>query len=804
MSLAVIIVDALGTRTLAEQDLPLSIGTAADSVIRVPGPVVRHHSAQIGVLDGRVFVTVTSKGSDVSVNESAISGTRWLDPADTLRVAGAGIHCDLSADALTVRVDYRGVDYATAPPLPDDPAAAPARVIPPLRSRAIGAEASTAAGGRYRNRIFAGLGLLLLAALYMFTAVTVVIKAEPPDAAISMPGSWLTPGGGGRYLLWPGNYALLIEAPGFAPYTGAVDVRAGERAEFSFSLQELPGRVQLRTVPETAGEIRIDGQPAGSLPASDLPVARGKHELRITAPRFLEYVTTIEVAGRDQSQVVEATLAPAWADVSIATDPPGAEIRVGDDVLGITPATVELLSGTQQVELHKSGYRTLRHALNIVPGQAQELPVFRLEEAGGLLRITSTPAGAAVTVQGQFAGNTPLEYEVAKGRNYTVTVSKAGYATASRSVAVADEPADVALTLAAKTGRLTIVAEPADAQLYVDNQLVGEASRDIDLLAVPHQLEVRKAGYDSWFAKVTPKPGLPQRLDVRLRTPEQAALDKIPATITTSQGQRLKLIRTGKFVMGAPRREQGRRPNEIQRSVELKRRFYFAEREVTNREFRAFRPQHTSGAEKYRELAGDNQPAVMLSWEDAAAYCNWLSDQEGLPRAYKQTAGGLMLATPRNEGYRLPTEAEWEWVARFGAGQGERRYPWGDAMPPPANSGNYADTAAAAVASNTIGNYTDGYPVTAPVGSFPADRAGIYDLGGNAAEWVNDRYSVAAGTDAVLIDPAGPAEGQYHVIRGSGWRHASISELRMAYRDFGDRGRLDVGFRIARDLPGQD
>ena len=53
-------------------------------------------------------------------------------------------------------------------------------------------------------------------------------------------------------------------------------------------------------------------------------------------------------------------------------------------------------------------------------------------------------------------------------------------------------------------------------------------------------------------------------------------------------------------------------------------------------------------------------------------------------------------------------------------------------------------------------------------------------------------------------DPAGPAEGQYHVIRGSGWRHASISELRMAYRDFGDRGRLDVGFRIARYLPDDD
>jgi formylglycine-generating enzyme required for sulfatase activity len=562
--------------------------------------------------------------------------------------------------------------------------------------------------------------------------------------------------------------------------------------------------VQLRTVPETGGEVRVDGESAVALPVSELLLDKGKHELRISSPRFLEYVTTIEVAGRDQAQTVEAKLVPAWADVNIMTEPPGAEIRAGEVVLGVTPATVELLAGTQPIELYKSGYRTVRHAVNVVPGQAQELPVFRLEEAGGLIRISSTPAGAAVTVQEQFAGNTPLEYEVAKGRSYKVTATRPGYATASTTVTVADEPVMVDLTLEAKTGRLTIVAEPADAELYVDGKRAGNANQEIDLLAVPHSIEVRKAGYDSWSAQVTPKPGLPQRLDVRLRTPDQAAQAKIAGTTTTSQGQRLKLIAPGKFVMGAPRREQGRRPNEVQRSVDLQRRFYLAEREVTNKEYRAFRPQHTSGAEKYRELAGDNNPAVMLSWEDAAAYSNWLSDQEGLPRAYVQGATGLVLADPRTAGYRLPTEAEWEWVARFGAGAGERRYPWGDAMPPPANSGNYADSSAAAVASSTIGNYTDGYPVTAPVGSYPADRSGIYDLGGNAAEWVNDRYSVAAGTDAVLIDPAGTAEGQYHVIRGSGWRHASISELRMAYRDFGDRGRLDVGFRIARYLPDGD
>jgi formylglycine-generating enzyme required for sulfatase activity len=232
--------------------------------------------------------------------------------------------------------------------------------------------------------------------------------------------------------------------------------------------------------------------------------------------------------------------------------------------------------------------------------------------------------------------------------------------------------------------------------------------------------------------------------------------------------------------------------------VKLTRWFYISEHEVTNRQFREFRPRHTSGAEKYRELAADDHPAVMMSWEEAASYCNWLSDKEGLERAYVSKGGELVLADPVTDGYRLPTEAEWAWVARFNAGGGERKYPWGDGMPPPDNAGNYADSYAVDVAGNTIGSYTDGYPVTSPIGTFAPGPLGIYDLGGNVAEWTNDRYSVTAAEGKTLVDPTGPTEGQYHVIRGSSWRHSSISELRLAYRDFGDRGRLDVGFRIAR------
>ena len=119
-------------------------------------------------------------------------------------------------------------------------------------------------------------------------------------------------------------------------------------------------------------------------------------------------------------------------------------------------------------------------------------------------------------------------------------------------------------------------------------------------------------------------------------------------------------------------------------------------------------------------------------------------------------------------------------------------------MPPGSDAGNYADESARSILNKVLSNYNDGFPVTAPAGRFAANPLGLFDLGGNVAEWVNDRYGIYSNARGIADDPVGPAEGQYHVIRGSGWRHSSISELRLAYRGFGDRGRLDVGFRIAR------
>jgi formylglycine-generating enzyme required for sulfatase activity len=249
--------------------------------------------------------------------------------------------------------------------------------------------------------------------------------------------------------------------------------------------------------------------------------------------------------------------------------------------------------------------------------------------------------------------------------------------------------------------------------------------------------------------------------------------------------------------MGASRREPGRRANETLREAELVRPFYIGVREVTNAQFRRFKADHSSGRFGASDLGGEAHPVVQVTWEQAAEYCNWLSTQERLPPAYVMKDGKPAAAVPLNTGYRLPTEAEWSRAARY-PGAGPLKFPWGPAMPAPNKAGNFADESARASVAVVLQGYDDGYPASAPVGTFSPNSLMLFDLGGNVAEWVHDVYTIPAADAPPERDPTGPPSGDLHVILGSSFLQGSVSELRLSYRDYGTKPRPDVGFRIAR------
>jgi len=631
---------------------------------------------------------------------------------------------------------------------------------------------------------------------FLFTARSVLVTTEPGFADVDIDGG-LQLQLGERYLLRSGEYSVSASAEGYYPLEQSIEVSDDDNQAFQFVLKRLPGKLSFNSQPEGA-QVLIDGEGIGSTPLAGTPVPAGKRELKLLAKRYLPYRETIEVTGMEVAQTFSVELEPAWANIALSSVPIGASIYVDGVERGKTPALLEILQGEHQVELQMPRYQPWQQILSVSAGVHQNLEPVTLLPADGLLRLSSRPAGANVTVDGEFRGQTPIELSLDPDGERRITVFKPGYRRASRQLALApEEIRDLDLTLEPLLGDVEVKVRPADAEVFVNGKRVGRGAQTLTLPAFEQALEVKLAGYRSHRQRFTPRPGFQQVIPITLLTEAEARLAALEDEITTPAGQTLKLFTPGSFTMGASRREPGRRANEALHPVTLTRLYYLGTHEVTNRQFRQFRPDHNSGLIEGNSLNRDDQPATSLSWEAAALYCNWLSEQAGLPLFYKTLNGRVIGFNAASHGYRLPTEAEWAWAARVKDGE-LLKYPWGDAFPPPAVVENYADTSSSYLTGRYVRDYNDGYPASAPIGSFKANHNGLYDIGGNVAEWIHDIYSVADTSGQTSRDPLGEQTGSNNVIRGASWAHGTVTELRLSFRDYGQRARDDVGFRVAR------
>jgi len=660
--------------------------------------------------------------------------------------------------------------------------------------------------------VLAPLGLMLIllsvSAWFVFTASQVVVRIDPVPERISMSGSILTPRLGGYYLLRPGEYTLRAFKEGYYPLEQSISVAAEKGQTVLLVMEKLPGRLMVEVYPEgqptvfiEGAQIYIDGEEIGVTPLEPVEVKPGRRRLEIRVKKYRELQTFVEIEGGGKLQTTKLSLAPAWGALTVGSVPEGANVRVDGELLGKTPLLLELMEGTRRLELSADRYKTWQAEVEVEANKHQILDEIRLQPADGKLALRSNPAGASVTVGDTYMGPTPLQIPLPPDIEHVVRLSKPGYEKIARKVKVSStELRELTVNLTPRVGIIRLVVEPPDTELLIDGEPRGAAPEKLRLISVEHQLEFRKEGYKPFRTKITPRPGLTQELRVALDRELPQKIDP-PPVIQPVNGYTLKLIRPEPFTMGSSRREQGRRSNETLRNVVLKRPFYMGIREVTNKEFREFLKEHNSGAIKGKSLNRDDQPVVQVTWEQAALFCNWLSAKGSLSPAYIKQGDSLVAAEPMGTGYRLPTEAEWEYSARFTSSKATMKYPWGDNFPPPPESVNVADLAARTVVAYYLENYNDGYPVTAPAGSFRPNELGLHDLGGNVAEWCHDNYSIYSySARKVYVDPSGPLQGKHRVVKGSSWKHASISALRGSYRDYSNGKRSDLGFRLCRYL----
>lgn len=648
-----------------------------------------------------------------------------------------------------------------------------------------------------------GLGGLLLAysLFFLLTARSVTISTDtvtPIDVSVG----GVTLPFGDRLLIRPGTYSLDVTADGYFPFQGTLDVDRADVQNRAVNLIPLPGVLILETQPEGATVV-IDGQILGTTPLTLKDFAAGEVTFELSAERYLTVEDVITVEGRDITQRYSKDLIPGWARVSIDTVPEQIEFSIDGQRLAKTGDILELMAGSQQLTLSAPGYVNRIIDVDAIANSDLDLGTVELVAAEGILRLTSKPSGASVTRDGQFVGTTPVDVTMPPGVNHQIVLRRAGYQPSEFQAELEKGSTEQkVVTLKPTLGDVNVQITPANARIAVNGIDQGAGSTTLSLPSIEQTIVISALGYASVERKVTPRAGLAQRLKIDLLTEEEARKAAIKPKLLTSLGQTLRLVDplvepVNEFTMGAPRRDAGRGANEVERPVRLTRAFYMATTEVTNAQFRQFTSDHDSGQAGGKSLNREHQPAVDLSWQQAASFCNWLSAREGLEPFYKERDGIIIGFDAASTGYRLPSEAEWAFVSRV---QGEEvwRFAWGEAWPPENSSANLADGSSAIVTGRILNGYSDGAIVSAEVGKFPANPRGLYDLGGNVSEWVNDVYRIPVPGEAIEENPLGDAQGDNFTIRGASWSLSRLRELRLTYRDYGERGRDDVGFRVAR------
>lgn len=817
----ILIISEVGERVIQTSEFPLAIGISdlgtvlyGNAAEEAPVLWARYH-------EERIYVQPESQRYAAYHNDAAIEGSTWLAEGDRLTFGDVSVHVGQVDGMLSFAMEALDTISKTAEPAggqatSEPPATSDSKVELPVTPQPAPPVARPLRRGwadnRSRKFAIGAFFVLLLAAGFVLGASPVRINVSPEPDTVSFRGTIPPIPIGGRYLALPGTYTVSARLEGYRKLEQSVTIGYGANPELKFSMQKLPGRLNVTTTPIANATVNVDGKFAGKSPLRDFEVEAGKRTIDVSADRYLSTTKTLEILGKGEAQSINLELLPGWGTLVVNSLPDQAAVTLGPETIGKTPLTAQPLQGSYRLTLSRDGWKPISVPVKIEAGSIVKLPLFKMQRIDGTLSVRTDPPGATLTIDGQFYGRTPQSLPLVSERKYDLKLTKPGYVSAEKSVRIeGGRTNEVDLRMIPEYGIVFIRTQPAGAILKINGKLSGTASRRLRLPTRPHRIEVTRDGYAPFVATVTPSKGVSKSLNVRLKRLIEVAREKARQDIKTKSGHTVRLIPIEKpvrFKVGASRREAGRRSNETQFTVELSRSFMIGTQEVTNQQFRQFKKNHNSGAVQGTDLNGALYPVATVTWDDAARFLNWLSQKEGLPPAYIERGGKMMATNPLTEGYRLPTEAEWVYAARYESGARPLaqplKFPWGRTMPPTRGSGNYADGGAVGILPLVIKGYSDGYTYAAPVGSFKPNGTGLHDLGGNVSEWCHDYYDTFVGNlNKVRRDPTGPARGTFHVVRGSSWRHGSITELRLSYRDYTKTPRNDLGFRIARyvDIP---
>ncbi len=511
-----------------------------------------------------------------------------------------------------------------------------------------------------------------------------------------------------------------------------------------------PGSATITAEPAEAMVV-LDGKMRRA-PARFESLKPGRYQVRVMRAGFDPVEVSIEVQPRRETTLPQVRLQRSHGALEVACRPEGAKFQLlqnGQAMReGVGPALLQPIETGEYELLVTHEGREKREKIEVRRGETAR---FEAEFASGQVRVESDPAGAEIAVDGQPAGKAPVTLALPDGA-HEIVASYPHWPAQRRQLQVDPaKPAEAAFVFS--PGRAKITSAPGGATVILRGKELGKTPLLLEELEPgPIDCELHLRGFKAQRVTGEIKPGEQTFLGARFvqrTSPERG----VP--FENSLG--MKFAPVGEVLMGVwP---------------------------VRVRDFETF-----CGLTGHPRLPTDFpqdplHPVVRVNWEDAVAFCNWLTQ--------KEAAAGTLDPGQR---YRLPTDLEWSQAAGLppepGATPEERDgklrdFLWGRQWPPPEKTGNFAEAPARRGAAGIPG-YRDGFAQTSPVGSFPPNALGLCDMGGNVWQWVQDAYT------------GGTRAKDWGVLRGGSWGTSAKAELCAAYRNVVDRSERDVifGFRV--------
>jgi len=598
-----------------------------------------------------------------------------------------------------------------------------------------------------------------------------LVKTDPPGASVNIDGELKGTSDAG-FLLPVKKYRVKVELEKYLPVEQEIDgTQPAKLYSLNLKLQKNTGYLKINSNMKDL-IVEIDGEVTKQ--EAQYELESGNHSIRVTASNCSEYTTQVNIT-RGKTSSIKANLEKLTGEVILYVTPSDALVVIG--VANYENARkFELEPGNYKMHLSSDLYDTKTIDLVVQKGKTNRVNV-QLVKNAGMLSMTRRPESAKIVIDGKDYGATD-KIELRSGSYHLEAVVDSSYHPFAENISITkNKTTTLKVDVKRRKGVFLFNSIPFNTKVRLLQK--GETKFEFNGTGIIEELPVgryvvlvQSPGHRSVRSEMMIEENKNYILDLKL----EQGVDEILRTETTAAPAFLKKIDGGYFEMGAtPEQGNGTRMELPVRTVAVNM-FYIGTTEVTQglwNEVMGENPSHFKS-----DHVDNSLPVENISWLEAVKFCNKLSEKEGLTPCYKIDDAVVSCNFEAN-GYRLPTEAEWEYAARGDDSTAQFIF-----------SGSKKVEEVAWIKSNSDKR-------THPVAQKSPNKNGLYDMTGNVAELCNDFYDKYNPAD--LLNPKGPETGKKISIRGGSW-NSTEGKARISARESNGTGarKSTTGLRLVR------